>query len=96
MASFHQVHYRWAKQIAEDETRGECTVRVLREERGVEGPRSVSLWLRDRRSGRVTRVPLVGTEGDLAEDPAREDRLRRLLLAAWRGDGASAGVGADA
>jgi len=39
---------------------------------------------------------LVGTEGDLAEDPAREDRLRRLLLAAWRGDGASAGVGADA
>jgi len=31
MASFHQVHYRWAKQIAEDETRGECTVRVLRE-----------------------------------------------------------------
>jgi hypothetical protein len=87
MASFHQVHYRWAKQIAEDETHGQCTVRVLHDERGIEAPRSVSLWLRDRSSGRVLRVPLTGAYGELADDPAREERLRDLLHAARRGEG---------
>ena len=89
MASFHQVHYRWAKQIAEDETHGQCTVRVLHDERGIDAPRSVSLWLRDRSSGRVTRVPLTGAQGELADDPAREERLRELRDAA-RLDEASA------
>lgn len=84
MASFHQVQYRWAKQIAEDETRGECTVRVLLEERGFYGPRSVSLWLLDRASGRVTSLPLASAEGDLADDPAREARLRGMVIAARR------------
>jgi hypothetical protein len=86
MASFHQVHYRWAKQIAEDETHGQCTVRVLDDERGIDAPRSVSLWLRDRSSGRVLRVPLSGVQPELADDPAREERLRDLLNAARRGE----------
>jgi hypothetical protein len=85
MASFHRVHYRWAEQIAEDVTRGQCTVRVLYDERGLDAPRSVSLWMRDRGSGRVSRVPLAGADGDLAEHPAREERLRALLDDA-RGD----------
>ncbi len=86
MASFHQIRYRWAKQIAEEATHGECTIRVLHEERGLEGPRSVSLWIRDRRSGRVTRVPLASAEGEIAEGPAGSERLRHLLLDARAGD----------
>ncbi len=85
MASFHQVRYEWAKQIADDMTHGACTVRILREEHGLWEPRPVSLWLRHTASGRVATVPLAGQDGDLADDPAREQRLRGLLNDAQTG-----------
>lgn len=85
MASFHQVQFGWAQRIAEEMTRGECTVRVLQDERGIDRPRSVSLWLRERSSGRVARVPLDGELGEIAESATREARLRALVGAARAG-----------